>query len=256
MRTLKDVTLLEGIGLVSGEKIKVRIKPAEGIFIESQGRLTEVSPGTARVGFRNLCIGSVIYTEHLLSALFGLGIDGAVVEVDSHEIPLFDGSSLEICKAILRAGMCERAGKERVINVIKKFEIGKYKAEPSDTFKVKVILSDPRLKRRYEAYFEDGMSYIEEIAPARTYGFIEDIEKIPKMLKARSFGSAIILKDGVPLNGNLRFKEEFAKHKILDLMGDLFVLGRVKGRIEVENPAHASNLKFIAEGLRQKVFST
>jgi UDP-3-O-[3-hydroxymyristoyl] N-acetylglucosamine deacetylase len=263
-RTLKKEVCFGGIGLHTGRYSKVCLKPAPRdtgiIFIRTDkdlaikasiGSVTDTAFATT-LGLNGTKIRTV---EHILAALAGLGIDNIYVEVNGPEIPILDGSSTELTSLILKGGIAKQSKKRPYIRIIKPIVLTDGHAE---------IAAFPYNGRRitYRIHFihhllgEQKLSidlseetFAMEIAPARTFGFLKDVEylKANGFARGGSFDNAIILGESGILNSSgLRFKDEFVRHKILDLIGDLSLLGfPIDGHIIANKSGHTTNLKFL-----------
>jgi UDP-3-O-[3-hydroxymyristoyl] N-acetylglucosamine deacetylase len=199
-------------------------------------------------------------TEHLLSALIGLGVDNIIVEIDNLEVPILDGSALPYVQAILGAGLKQQRRKREYLKILKPVEvhegskfIGVY---PGDGYSIEYAIDFPAPIGRdiFTGDLEAG-AYAELIAPARTFGFREDEAMLRDMglIRGVSDSSAIILtREGVQ-NGPLRFKDEFVRHKVLDLIGDLALAGRrIWGRVVAERAGHAMHTALVQRLLRDR----
>ena len=264
-RTIRKPASLEGIGLHKGTPSRVTFLPAAGPtglrfagpgFAAPVRALASLVSGTARG--TNISSGSrALYTvEHLLSAAAGLGIDDLDIEVDGEEPPAADGSALPFARALLGAGLEEKPGQERRFLRLPgplEFSSGRtrYRAAPAEKFTVKLAYDYPHpLTPRQE--LELALTpeiYLKEVAPARTFGFDHEIEQ----LKAAGLGlggsldnAVVITKTEILAQGGLRFRDEFVRHKLLDLVGDLALAGLPLAgiRIEAERPGHAGNTAF------------
>jgi UDP-3-O-[3-hydroxymyristoyl] N-acetylglucosamine deacetylase len=263
-RTLKQEVVFEGIGLHTGRYSKVRLKPAQrdtGIVFTrtdkeiaikaSVGSVIDTAFSTT-IGYDGVKIRTV---EHILAALSGLGIDNLIVEVTGPEIPILDGSSIELTSIILQGGIAKQGKKRPYIRIIKPMTLIDGNTE---------IAAFPFNGRRitYRIHFNHQLlgeqilsldlteeSFVKEIAPARTFGFLKDVEYLRAngYAKGGSFENAIILsRDGILNSSGLRFKDEFVRHKILDLIGDLSLIGLpIYGHVFASKAGHATNLKFL-----------
>lgn len=263
-RTLKQEVSFEGIGLHTGRYAKVCLKPAPRdtgiIFIRTNkdlavkasiGAVTDTAFATT-IGLNGAKIRTV---EHILAALAGLGIDNVYVEVNGPEIPILDGSSIELTSLILNGGIAKQSKKRPYIRITNSVVLTDGHAE---------IAAFPYDGRRitYRIHFNHCLlgeqnlslelteeSFTMEIAPARTFGFLKDVEylKANGFARGGSFDNAIILGESGILNfTGLRFKDEFVRHKILDLVGDLSLLGfPIHGHIIANKSGHTTNLKFL-----------
>jgi len=267
-RTIKREITFDGIGLHTGKYSRVTLKPAprdEGItFIRTDreavmkahvGSVIDTAFATT-IGHNGVKIRTV---EHLLSALAGLGIDNITIEVQGPEIPILDGSSTELISIILKAGIAKQ-GKKRPFLRIKKafiFEDGHARIAALPYNGTRITYS---IFFHHYGFGEQRMSldlneesFAREIAPARTFGFLKDIEYLRTngLAKGGSLDNAIILSDNGILNSSgLRFKDEFVRHKVLDFIGDFSLIGfPIWGHIVASRSGHSSNVKFLKKVL-------
>jgi UDP-3-O-[3-hydroxymyristoyl] N-acetylglucosamine deacetylase len=263
-RTLKQEASFEGIGLHTGRYTKVRLKPAPrdtGIIFTridknialrtSMGSVSDTAFSTT-LGYDGAKIRTV---EHILAALSGLGIDNLIVEVNGPEIPILDGSSIELISLILNSGIAKQGKKRPFLRITKPVFFADGQAE---------IAALPHNGRyiTYRIHFNHHLlgeqklsleiteeSFVKEIAPARTFGFLKDVEylKANGFAKGGSLENAIILgSDGILNSSGLRFKDEFVRHKMLDLIGDFSLIGfPIYGHIIANKSGHTANLKFL-----------
>ncbi len=263
-RTIQSEVSFEGIGLHTGKHSSVVLKPASrdtGVTFIRTDRDTVIKAHVGSVidtafattiGRNGVKIRTV---EHIMAALAGLGIDNITIEVNGPEIPILDGSSTELINIILSAGIAKQ-GKKRPYLRIKRpvmFEDGHSK-----------IVALPYNGRRitYSIYFNhygfgeqrlsleiNEESFMREIAPARTFGFLKDIEYLRTngYAKGGSLDNAIILGEAGVLNASgLRFRDEFVRHKVLDSIGDLSLVGfPIYGHVIANKSGHSSNVKFL-----------
>ncbi|MDI6890246.1 MAG: UDP-3-O-acyl-N-acetylglucosamine deacetylase [Thermodesulfovibrionales bacterium] len=263
-RTLKQEVSFEGIGLHTGQYSKVRLKPAQRdtgiIFVKpdkeiiiraSMGSVIDTAFSTT-LGYNGVKIRTV---EHILAALSGLGIDNLIVEVNGPEIPILDGSSIELISIIFKGGIARQSKKRPCIRITNPvvFTDGhtKIAALPYNgrriTYRIHFnhhLLGEQRLSLELSEEI-----FVKEIAPARTFGFLKDVKYLEAngFVKGGSFENAIILsKDGVLNSSGLRFKDEFVRHKMLDLIGDFSLIGfPIYGHIVASKSGHTTNLKFL-----------
>jgi UDP-3-O-[3-hydroxymyristoyl] N-acetylglucosamine deacetylase/3-hydroxyacyl-[acyl-carrier-protein] dehydratase len=211
-----------------------------------------------------LALGEVrVHTvEHVLAALLGLGIDNCRVELDSNEPPFGDGSTLSFVEALHKAEIVEQEGSRRYLEFPSSvsFMQGDVSlvAIPSETFKISftVDFNHKVLKSQYLSLVIEEDRFTRDIAPARTFCFLNDVEPLQEkgLIKGGSLGCAVVIgDDGIVNPEGLRFPDEFARHKIADLMGDLALLGSVpKAHIIAIKSGHATHIPFIRE-LRRRV---
>jgi UDP-3-O-[3-hydroxymyristoyl] N-acetylglucosamine deacetylase len=246
-RTLKNVIRATGVGLHTGDKVYMTLRPApvntgivfrridlaEPVEIHSRCEFvgdTRLSTTLVRDSVR------VATVEHLLSAMAGLGIDNAYVDLSAAEVPIMDGSAGPFVFLLQSAGIEEQSAPKRFIRIKKvvKVEDGDKWArfEPFDGFKVgfSIEFQHPMFSRRSSAAEIDfsTTSFVKEVSRARTFGFMRDIEMLRErnLALGGSMDNAIVLDDYRVLNEDgLRYEDEFVKHKILDAIGDLYLLG-------------------------------
>src|SRR5512146_1007229 len=198
-------------------------------------------------------------TEHLLSALVGLGVDNVFIELDNLELPILDGSARPIVEAILNAGVRKQRRKRHYLRILKEVEFrdgDKFIAVyPCDAFSVSYSINFPHPligRERFQIELTNG-SYLSEIAGARTFGFLHEAPMLQNMglIRGASEENAIVLtREGIK-NGPLRFPDEFVRHKVLDLIGDLALIGHpVLGRVEADRAGHAMHTALVRRLLR------
>jgi UDP-3-O-[3-hydroxymyristoyl] N-acetylglucosamine deacetylase len=247
-RTLKSIVSATGVGLHTGRKVRMSLRPAQpdtGVVfhrLDLPGA-AEVPARADLVGETRLCSCLVsgeikIYTvEHLMSALAGLGVDNVHVDLDGPEVPIMDGSAAPFVLLIQQAGIEEQAAPKRFLRVKKRIEAkdgDKWAVlEPYEGFRLSfsIVYRHPVIEKSSTSLSVDfaTTSYLKEVARARTYGFMHDVEDLREVGLALGGGleNAVVLDEHRVLNAEgLRFGDEFIRHKILDAVGDLYVLGR------------------------------
>ena len=267
-RTLKNVIRATGVGLHSGEKVYMTLRPAPvdtGIVFRriDLDPVVEIPASAELVTETTLCTGltcegaKVQTVEHLMSAMAGLGIDNAYVELSSAELPIMDGSAGPFVFLIQSAGVAEQDAPKRFIRITRPVEVTEgdkvARFEPYDGFKLGFTVKFdhpmiPASQSRAEVDFSTG-AYIKEVARARTFGFMRDLE----YMRERNLGlggsmdNAIVLDEFRVLNEDgLRYTDEFVRHKILDAIGDLYLAGRpILGAYEGFKSGHALNNKLV-----------
>ena len=261
-RTVRDSVSCTGIGLHSGEKVRLTIKPAppdSGIkFLRKDlSRRHVIKANFENVINTNMSTtignnGSRVSTiEHLMAAFFGFGIDNALVEVDGPEIPIMDGSSAPFIFLLKSVGIREQRRPKQFIIIKKSLKVQdgnrSISIKPSKELKISftVDFHHPLIKnQKYELRFS-GKEFIKEISKARTFGFLKDIKTLREagLAKGGSLDNAIVIDDFRILNEDgLRYRDEFVRHKILDFIGDLAVIGSpVIGHFHVERSGHSLN---------------
>ena len=267
-RTPKKVIQATGVGLHSGDKVLLTLRPAPintGIVF----RRTDLSPVVEiHASYENVCDtmlctslqhqgAKVATVEHLLSALAGLGIDNAYVDINAAELPIMDGSAAPFVFLIQSAGIREQSAAKRFIRILKPIRVeenGKYvQFLPYNGYKVAFTIGfdHPVFNDRpQKAVFHfSTTAYIKEVSRARTFGFLSDYEKLREcdLAKGGSLDNAVVVDDYRVLNEDgLRFDDEFVKHKILDAVGDLYLLGSsLIGAFEGYKSGHELNNKLL-----------
>lgn len=274
-RTLRNIIKATGITLHGGERAEIILRPAPvntGILfrridlnpiVEIPARAEFVGDTTLSTTLmkRNIRVATV---EHLLSAFAGLGIDNAFVDVTAAEIPIMDGSAGPFVFLIQSAGIDEQPAPKRFIRIKRKVKLtdgDKWASfEPFDGFKVTFTIDfdHPLFKSHTKTATLDfsSLSYVKEVSRARTFGFMADFEKLQAMNLARgaSLDNAIAIDDFRVLNEDgLRYENEFVKHKILDAVGDLYLLGSsLVGAFSGYKSGHALNNKLLRHLLVDK----
>ena len=245
-RTLSSSITATGVGLHTGKKINLRINPGQPdrgiVFIRTDMTSEPITASLKNVHDTRLSTtisngnASVSTVEHLLSALAGLGIDNATIELDGPEVPIMDGSSRPFVFLIQSAGINEQTHPKKFIKITKDIEVkhnDKWaKIEPFDGFKVAFTIDfdHPSFPKETQTSTIDfsTISYLSQVSRARTFGFAKDIENLRKnnLALGGSVNNAIVIDDYKIINEDgLRYKDEFVKHKILDAIGDLYLLG-------------------------------
>jgi UDP-3-O-[3-hydroxymyristoyl] N-acetylglucosamine deacetylase len=258
------------VGLHSGAEVSMRLVPAaagSGIVFRRTDLDDFEIPATgrnvAKVSYAtSLMRGSVLIstTEHLLSALIGYGVDNVIVEINNLEVPILDGSSLPYVRAFVETGLKLQRRKREYMRILKPVEVcegGKFiGVYPGKGYAIEYTIDFPE-PIGYEALSVDLAEgdYAKLIAPARTFGFKEDEAMLRNMglIRGVSDESAIILSRKAVENGPLRFADEFVRHKVLDLIGDLALAGRrIEGRVVAERAGHAMHTALVQRLLRDR----
>ncbi len=246
-RTLKNVIKATGVGIHTGEKVYMTLRPAAvntGIIFRrvDLDPVAEIPATATNVGDTSMSTTLVVddirvsTVEHLLSAMAGMGIDNAYVDLSSAEVPIMDGSAGPFVFLIQSAGIEEQSSAKRFIKILKPVEIRRddkwARFEPHDGFKVsfKIDFDHPVFKSHtsYASVDFSTTSYLKEVSRARTFGFMRDLEMLRdrNLVLGGSMDNAIVLDDYRVLNEDgLRYEDEFVKHKVLDAIGDLYLLG-------------------------------
>ncbi|HEY8607242.1 MAG TPA: UDP-3-O-acyl-N-acetylglucosamine deacetylase [Noviherbaspirillum sp.] len=251
-RTIKQLVKTVGVGLHSGTKVELTLRPAAadtGIIFRRVDQVPPVDLPASATGVGDTRMASVLdrggirvsTVEHLMSACAGLGIDNLYVDVTAEEIPIMDGSASSFVFLLQQAGLEEQNAPKRFIRVLKPVEVREgsgaqekwARLEPYDGFKLKFFIefNHPAVDvtgQIAEVDF-DTESYVREIARARTFGFMQDVETLRGLglIRGGSLENAIVMDEYRILNPDgLRYDNEFVRHKILDAIGDLYLVGR------------------------------
>lgn len=274
-RTLKNEIRATGVGLHTGQKVLLTLKPAAvdtGITFcrVDLDPVVEIVAKAENVGDTTLSTSlvkgdvRVSTVEHLLSALAGLGIDNVIVEVNASEVPIMDGSAGPFVFLIQSAGIVEQNAAKKFIRIKKPVIVkdGEKEASflPFEGFKVtfSIDFDHPVFRDRNSSAEVDfsSTSFVKEVSRARTFGFMHEFEYLRSkgLAKGASVDNAIALDDYRILNEDgLRYQDEFVKHKVLDAIGDLYLLGNsLIGEFKAHKSGHALNNKSLRELIDQK----
>ena len=267
-RTLRTIIQATGVGMHSGAKALVTFRPApkdSGIIFRriDLDPVVQIPAIYSNVYDTRLCTSlqyqgvRVSTVEHLLSAMAGLGIDNAYVDINTEEIPIMDGSAAPFVFLLQSAGICEQEAPKRFIRILKPIRLeerGKYvQFLPYDGYRISFTIDfkHPVFNDKPQnAHFDfSSTSYVKEVSRARTFGFLSDYEKLREcdLAKGGSLDNAIVVDDYRLLNEDgLRFEDEFVKHKVLDAIGDLYLLGSsLIGAFEGYKSGHELNNKLL-----------
>jgi UDP-3-O-[3-hydroxymyristoyl] N-acetylglucosamine deacetylase len=270
-QTIRSAVECSGIGLHSGAPVRLRFVPAPpgtGIVFRRTDldgfEVEAISRNVARVSYATSLMKKGVListTEHVLSAFIGMGIDNAIVELDNLELPILDGSAQPFVEMIRQAGIRKQRRPRRYLRICRELELregNKFIAVyPADSYSVAYSINFPHPligKETLEVTLSNG-NYLRQIAAARTFGSREDERAMRNMglIRGASSENCIVLtRDGLE-NGPLRFPDEFVRHKILDLVGDLALLGKqILGRVVADRAGHAMHTALVSRILRDK----
>jgi UDP-3-O-[3-hydroxymyristoyl] N-acetylglucosamine deacetylase len=269
-RTLRRPISCVGIGLHSGNKVQLSLKPAAADF-GIRFRRTDLGdrevPATVQhLAGIQLATGlarnevSVETVEHLLAALVSLNIDNVLVELNSPEVPIMDGSAAPFVYLIQEAGIKVLQARRKYLKIVRPITLSRGEKRialyPSDHFKVTYSVSydHPLLRHQSRTLRITQDSFIDDIAPARTFTFLKDVEMLRQngLALGGSLENAIVLGETGVLNNALRFEDEFVRHKILDAVGDLALVGYpVIGHLVAHRAGHALHTEFAAKILEE-----
>jgi UDP-3-O-[3-hydroxymyristoyl] N-acetylglucosamine deacetylase len=269
-RTLRRPVSCTGIGLHSGNKVTLSLKPAPADYgvrfqradlggLEIPATVTHLGGIQYQTGLTREAV-SVETVEHLLAALTAMAIDNVVVELNSPEVPLMDGSAAPFVYLVNEAGVKRLQAPRRFLKVLRPISLTqgdkRIALYPSDHFKVTYSISfdHPLLRHQSRTMRITEDSFVEEIAPARTFGFLKEVEMLRQrgLALGGSLDNAIVLGETGVLNNALRFEDEFVRHKILDVIGDLSLVGHpVVGHLVAHRGGHALHTAFAAKILEE-----
>lgn len=275
-QTIERPAMCAGIGVHSGEKARLVLKPApvgtgvvfrrtdlDASDISIHAHADAVSDTRLGTTLTNEAGVSVAVVEHLMAALAGLGIDNLIIDIDGPEVPIMDGSSAVFCELLLQAGLKKQSAPRRRIRILERIEIidGPKRAtlSPSDdsilTLRARIEYDDSVIGIQQMALRLAPGMFARDLAFARTYGFARDVEMLRANGLARggSLDNAVVLDDGAVMNPEgLRAEDEFVRHKMLDAVGDLMLAGApIAGSYDAVQPGHALN-----NALVRKLLST
>jgi UDP-3-O-[3-hydroxymyristoyl] N-acetylglucosamine deacetylase len=261
----------EGVGLHTAVRANIRLVPApadtgvvfrrtdlDNFEIEAHGK------NVARVSYATSLMKNGVLlstTEHLLAALYSSGIDNVYVEIDALELPILDGSAQPFVTLLKEAGVRQLRKRRKYLKVVKPLEISEGDRHigiyPADEFRVRCFIDFPHpLIRQQETEITVGAeSFCRELAPARTFTFIDEIERLRAagLIRGGSLENAIVLTADGLVQGELRFRDEFSRHKALDLIGDLALLGwPLKALVVAHKAGHALHTRLVTRLLAER----
>ena len=256
----------DGVGLHTGVPITMALHPAPAdhgiVFVVGPERVeVPVLPESLLNGHYATTIGAggvqIQTVEHLLAAVRGLGIDNLLIELDGPELPAMDGSSTPFVSLLYSAGRdAQAAVRSPALRVAEPIRVGDehrwLQILPAAEFRISYTLDHehPAVGVQVASFVPSERVFVEELAPARTYGFLKDLELLRQqgLALGGSLANAVVVGQERVLNGTLRFQDEFVRHKILDVMGDLTLVGRpVLGHVVARNAGHALNHILVRE---------
>ena len=260
--TIRKAVCLEGVGLHSGKTVRVTLAPGpadSGIVfrVGEDGDPIPAAPESVVDSHYATTLGKngarIQTIEHLMAAAAGLGIDNLDVRVDGTELPAADGSAKPFVQLLQTAGRTPQGPRQRPIRIPHPIGAGAdgrwIQIVPADTFRISYTLDNehPAIGTQVLSWTPTEESFVAEYAPARTYGFLKDLGFLRKSGRALggSLDNTIVIGKSGTLNG-LRYRDEFVRHKVLDLLGDLALLGRrIAGHVIARNAGHALNFELV-----------
>lgn len=268
--TLSKPINISGVGLHTGVDVNLTLRPAPEntgyIFVRTDLENFEIPASVEYISHCSYATtlmrrGVVLSTcEHLLSALRGAGVDNCFIDLDNIEIPIMDGSSEDFIELIADAGVVEQDAPRHILRILEKVEYAqgdrKMSIEPAKNFEIDCVIDFPHpfIERQSLNFVVENGSFGKEIASARTFGFTHEIDMLRKanLALGGSLDNAIVLTENGMLNKTpLRFDDEFVRHKILDIIGDLALLGMpIEGKITAEKSGHAVHAQLMSKLLK------
>ncbi|WP_024789840.1 UDP-3-O-acyl-N-acetylglucosamine deacetylase [Lebetimonas sp. JH292] len=273
-RTIKKAVEAVGIGLHKGVPVKLRLEPLgensgiifyrsdKGVSIELKPQNVVDTKMATVIGKNDVVISTI---EHLMSAVYSFGVDNLRIVLDNDEVPIMDGSAISFVMLLQEAGIKELEAPKKFIRITKEVEIkegekfARLKPDEKISFDFEINFSHPVIGKEKREFVFSTRNYIEEIARARTFGFLKEVQYLRSMGLALggSLDNAIVLDDKGILNDTLRFDDEFVRHKILDAIGDMSLLGgNFIGRYEAFASGHHLNHLLTIKLFEQKAYET
>lgn len=263
--TLLNSVSVSGVGLHTGVEVNLTLRSAPEntgyIFVRTDLDNFEIPASVEYISHCSYATtlmrrGVVLSTcEHLLSALRGSGVDNCFIDLDNIELPILDGSCENFVELIEKAGIVEQDLPRHTLKITKRVAVDldgrRMSVEPADRFEIECVIDFPHpfIKRQAFTFVMDNGSFGREIASARTFGFTHEIELLRKanLAQGGSLDNAIVLTDAGMLNETpLRFADEFVRHKILDIIGDLYLLGYpMRGKVTAHLTGHRDNIALV-----------
>lgn len=267
-QTVRSPIGCSGVGLHSGAPVNLRVLPApagSGIVFRrvdlDDFEIEAVGRNVARVSYatslqkKGVLIST---TEHLLSAFIGIGLDNAIVELDNLELPILDGSAKPFVDLVLQTGLKQQRKRRTYLRILREIEVregNKFIAvypAPGYTVSYAIDFASPIGQQSFEIDLSRDL-YRKELAAARTFGFLREEKAMRNMglIRGASEDNVIVLTDAGIKNGPLRYPDEFVRHKVLDLIGDLALLGKqIVGRVVADRAGHAMHTALVSRLLR------
>jgi UDP-3-O-[3-hydroxymyristoyl] N-acetylglucosamine deacetylase len=268
-RTLRRQISCAGIGLHSGHKVTLTLRPAPadtGIIFRRSDVGVDIPATVQHVSAVHYATvlgkgGVTVETvEHLLAALVSVGVDNVIIELTHNEVPIMDGSAAPFLFLVQEAGIKRLTAPRRYVKILRPVQIAhsdkRIAIYPSDHFKVSYTISfdHPMLRHQSRTERITELGFAEAIAPARTFGFLKDVELLRQngLALGGSLENAIVIGDAGVLNA-LRFEDEFVRHKILDVVGDLALVGHpIIGHVVAHRAGHALHTALAAQLLQER----
>jgi len=260
--TVAEEVHFSGIGVHSGAKVELSVMPSNSgkiAFCLAHRDHATIRPDPQHM---EAMFGSilrqgenrVLTVEHLMATLFALGVDSVDIVLNGDEVPILDGSALPFAEAIQKCGIRPLNTEKPFLKILKSFVVQEgdisVSAEPDDLFRISYTIdyAHPAIGTQNLELVVNTESFITEIAPARTFGFLKDVAamRAQGLSLGGSLSNAVVLDEKGIINGPLRYEDEFVRHKILDFIGDLSILGYpLKGSFRAHKAGHSAHLKAI-----------
>jgi UDP-3-O-acyl N-acetylglucosamine deacetylase len=261
-KTVRKPVSLEGIGLHSGQHVRMTVSPAapdtgiifraaDGTLIPANAEHVVDSRSATTIGAFGVKVRTI---EHLMAAAAGLGIDNLIVDVEGEEVPAADGSARPFVDLLVEAGRVTLPTPRRPLVVAERIRVGDdhrwLEIAPGDGLTIDYTLDvkHPVIGLQVASFAMTEAAFLEDVAAARTYGFLKDVPLMRQngLALGGSLDNAVVVGKRIVLNDSLRFADEFVRHKVLDLVGDLHLLGRpLVGAITGKNAGHALNYELV-----------
>ncbi len=266
-RTLQTAAACEGIGLHTGRTVRMCLRPAAANVGVAFKRIDlpasptiEANPANIVDAHHATTIGKggvkVRTIEHLMAAFAGMGLDNVLVELNGEEVPIMDGSAAPFVELIKKAGLRRQMVPRTYLKIKERLVVEADRRSiqivPSERLQVIYTMrfDHPLLGEQSAAFDISKETFISEIASCRTFGFVKDVEELRRrnLALGGSFDNAVVIGEGGVLNGDLRFRDELVRHKVLDLLGDLYLLGRpVLGTVIAHSAGHLLHTRLVQE---------
>lgn len=260
--TIQKEIHFSGVGVHSGKKVDLLLRPSssgEIIFRRTDLDNLELALDPKKIETKSSTYlvseeCKIQTLEHLLAVLYMLGIDSLIIEINGDEIPIMDGSASPFVQAILSAGIMSLPERKKSIKIIKPFSLEEKDAafsfSPDSGFKItySIEYDHPAIQRQELSLSLNLENFIKEVAPARTFGFLKDVPALRAqgLAAGGSLDNAVVLDEKSVISGPLRYPDEFVRHKILDLIGDLSLMGSpLTGHFKAHKAGHSLHLKAI-----------
>jgi UDP-3-O-[3-hydroxymyristoyl] N-acetylglucosamine deacetylase len=253
-QTISKPFTLSGLGIHSGQESSIKVSPApvdSGICFVKNNKKVPARVEHVKQTRRGTCLDGIAVTEHFLAAAYGLGIDNLSVELQGDELPILDGSALPFVEAFEQAGIVQQEALKKPLSTYQPIHLkdgdASLEIRPYNGFKVDFVVNFPVAGELRLSFSLNKGDFKKEIAPARTFGYLEEYELLKEqgLAQGASFDNALVLgKDGY-LN-TPRFDNELVRHKILDLLGDLALLGQpLEAEIKADRSGHKLNIELV-----------